>query len=339
MRSGTTLVFNILGKHHDIFTRKGEPKVIEYLSIARRYYPDLTDDDTLQNFIGFCANVIRFGRSLERFGQPLIETDDFKDKDVRIIIRELQRRDYYSIFHGVYDYFAQSAGKTMWCAKMQTLEATTFITQFPDSKFIEIVRDPRDVLASKKKDRDAVWHSERYKPEQRAEKDLYNTYNSLWDSLSWRAEMRAGRDLRKKHSGLFLLIRYEDLVSEPATYVKRICDFLNVSYDETMLNINERNSSVWDKKYKGIGAESVGKWRTQLAPAEVALSQWITRSEMRMLGYDIVPVNFLDKLKIPGLLAVSLAEFMQRLVKRYRLGGWPYLMNVLRMYWKKLKAR
>ena len=340
MRSGTTLIFKILGNHPEVFTLKGEPKVIEYLSIARQYFPDLSDDKTLWDFIGFVANVLRFGHTLAYFGKPLEESPDFKTQDVNNILAGLTAREYIPVFRSVQDYFARSAGKSTWCIKAQVLEAETVLENFPDALFVEIIRDPRDVLASKKNDRDAVWHSERYRPEQRAEKDLYNTYDPLWDVLSWRAEIRAGRKLQEKYPARFFSIRYEDLVAEPEIYIKKLCAFAGLSYHEAMLEINERNSSVWDKKYKGIGAESVRKWQAKLTPAEIALAQWATKAEMQRLDYDMFPVRLGDQLKVPFVLAASLVEFLQRLVKRYRLGGWAYLWNVLSLYWKKWsKAR
>jgi hypothetical protein len=59
---------------------------------------------------------------------------------------------------------------------------------------------------------------------------------------------------------------------------------------------------------------------------------------MNSLGYDIVSTKFIDKLKALGLLVVSIFEFQQRLLKRYKLGGWPYLLNVITVYLKKLVA-
>src|SRR5688572_20006721 len=158
MRSGTTLVFNILGKHPAIFTLEGEPKIIEYLSISREKYPNLHDDRTMEDYISFVANVIRFGHPLKYFGLPLIETTDFSALHIQDILTSVSRRDYLSVFRKVYDFFASRAGKSRWCIKAQVVNAATIISHFPDARFIEIVRDPRDVLASKKYDRDAVWH-------------------------------------------------------------------------------------------------------------------------------------------------------------------------------------
>jgi omega-hydroxy-beta-dihydromenaquinone-9 sulfotransferase len=335
MRSGTTLLFRILGNHPSVFTLKGEPKIIEYRSIARQYYPDLTDDKILQSFICFLSNVVRFGHPLKYFGQPLIESPGFNSWDVQRIFATLLNRDYFSIFYAVYDYFARAAGKSIWCIKAQVLEAEAIMANFPGAQFVEIVRDPRDVLASKKNDRDAVWHSGRYKPEQRPIKELYNTYDPLWDSLSWKAEIQAGMNLYKKDPSRFYSVRYEDLVTKPDQCIRKMSDFLGIAYDNGMVEVNERNSSVWDRQYKGIGAESVRKWQKKLTPEEIALCQWVTQSEMQSLEYDIAQISLFHRVKVIGLLELSIKEFLQRLIKRYRLGGWAYLRNVLSLYWKK----
>jgi hypothetical protein len=100
-------------------------------------------------------------------------------------------------------------------------------------------------------------------------------------------------------------IIYEKLVESPATETKRICEFLGIPWEETMLQPGDRShlgEEVMTKKTneiwydKGSFArnpvkDSVAKWKTQLTTAE---QRHIARhfadvEELAEWGYELSP--------------------------------------------------
>ena len=336
MRSGTTLLFNILKLHPDIFARKSEPRIIESLSIIRSTYSDLDDDKTLEDYVAYVANVIRFGLYRRYLGKPLQEDDEFTHEDQKRIITSVQERGYLSILDLIYNYFARKNGKKFWYSKCQVLYFDEIIKSMPEAVFIEIVRDPRAVLASKKTGKEAVWQNTRSTLEQKQRKSLEKTYDPLWDTLSWKSEIKAGVEVKEKYRHKIFSIRYEDLVSEPESITNQLCNFLNINFYEKQLSVPKRNTSYKADKPSGIGTESINKWKAKLTPEEIVICQGLTKKELKQLNYEHYDVE-IPRYKVIQVIFKSFAEFFQRLYRRLKLGGKDYLSNIVRLYWRKFK--
>lgn len=87
---------------------------------------------------------------------------------------------------------------------------------FSNAKYIHIIRDPRDVSLSYKK----TWNKNIYAA---AEK-----WRLLIDQFSTDKDLIKGR--------LFELY-YEDLLTQPEKEIRKVCSFLNISYEPEMLKI------------------------------------------------------------------------------------------------------
>ena len=212
------------------------------------------------------------------------------------------------------------------------------IRSTPDARFIEIVRDPRDVLASKKTRRATVWTTDRYTPEQRLNKRLEKAYDPIWDTLSWKSAIRAGLAARRTNAEQIFTIRYEDLVTDPERRIREMGDFLAVPCEPDMLDISYRNAAEEiTSKGAGIKADSVGWWRRVLTPGEVATCQWVAKTEMSRHGYERVPVKLADRVKLPYFMGRGTGEFVVRLSRRWRMGGGAFLAHTLVGYGRRLQ--
>jgi hypothetical protein len=106
-----------------------------------------------------------------------------------------------------------------------------------------------------------------------------------------------------------------------------------------MLRVPWINTTAEDKgAERGIGSDSVAKWRRVLSSGDVALCQWVAGEEMEALGYTRAPTTLATRAKLPLLLCRSGFEFFGRLYRRWRLGGSSYLINVLSKYWRRVFA-
>ena len=341
MHSGTTMLFKILMSNLAVYAAAKEPKFFRHLPLIRQAYPNLDDEVVLRNFTVFVVHVIRSGFSQKDMGKKSFPKTEMAPELLDRLLQQVKHcRDHGEIYRAVFDYLAQLTGNTRWVQKIVDVEQG--VRYMPDGHFVEIVRDPRDVLASKKRRRLAVWEPGRHQPEKVQRNHLVKAYDVLWDSLSWKALIHAGQRARTKIPGHFLTIRYEDLVANPEAHVREICSFLDLEFEPQMLNVSWRNPAERDtgesdtNKRRGIGASSVGKWQHVLTPAEIALCQWLLKGEMQRMGYSCAAVNFTAMVEAPLLVIRSIFEFLQRLTRRWQMGGLAYLASVLLIYWKRL---
>ncbi len=334
------MLLGMLSRHSSTFTGGGETKYFEFQSSIRRLYPNLDDDRTLRRLIDFVVNVIRTGYNPAKSADTMVSDSGLSDQQTEAMLVEAKRhRDYGAIFRAVFDFLTQIEGKARWLEKTPThiFHVEEIVKNIPDALFVEIVRDPRDIMASRKTRRATVW-TDRYKPEQRATKHLLISYDPFWDSLAWKSSIRAGRIAHKRHRDRILSIRYEDVVVDPKTQIQKVCEFLKMDFEPELLNVHRLNPADWEKREesKGITAASVGRWRQVLTPAEIALGQWLLAAEMKRFDYSSIAVPSGHKIRVPFLVCRSAAELFVRFFRRWRLGGLPFAASLLANYRRRL---
>lgn len=142
------------------------------------------------------------------------------------------------------------------------------LSMWPDSKLIHIYRDPRDVLASKKK---AEW----------------SKHNSLFFHLVAGAAQFALAQESKNTSSIYH-IRYESLIVNQTDELGKLCDWLSIRFDSSMENFAseaKRLASKEEMQWKGetlgpILKNNSGKWRQSLTSMEVAAVETACKAAM-----------------------------------------------------------
>jgi hypothetical protein len=156
-------------------------------------------------------------------------------------------RDYQRslavILDAVFGYFAAREDKYRWCEKtpQHVQHLLALAQQFPAAKFIHVVRDGRDC---------AVSFHRRWK--RRPELTIFR----------WKKVVATGREQGQQlRAGRYLEIRYEDLTAQPESALRRICSFLDLPFDEAILDSAQpylQSGRTGDKP--GLRHNS-GKWQ------------------------------------------------------------------------------
>ncbi|NIK90868.1 sulfotransferase [Mangrovimonas sp. CR14] len=125
---------------------------------------------------------------------------------------------------------------------------------FPDSKFIFLFRSPEQVYSSMLK----TWSNNRLTP-------FLGSYYDLTVGLQ---KLSEGYQRHERDS---IGVNYEEFVSNPERELKRILDYLQLSYDSSILESfikQDVKSSLGDPtgsiKYSQISKESLGKWKDNI---------------------------------------------------------------------------
>lgn len=139
--------------------------------------------------------------------------------------------------------FAQKHGKRIWAEKTPNniFCARDFLEMFPRGRFIHVIRDGRDVWLSLVKRRN-------YKP----------------SSATVRWIITAEVGLRIADHPRVYTVRYEDLVLQPEKTLKALFEWLQLPYEERVLQFdrkNEKNRHGYAES--SIHTESVFRWKKE----------------------------------------------------------------------------
>jgi len=197
---------------------------------------------------------------------------------------------------------AREAGaEVLWVAEKTPSNVTSFgalAALFPDAAFLHVVRDGRDVLTS---------HLEvARRMASRADLAPYARRNlsPRYVAARWNEAVAAHRaalrqeELRER----YLMIRYEDLVTEPGTEIERMGRFLGLEIDRRALHPERVPSSelslpidgIWtteDADQRGFAPERNGRWRHQLSTRQRLRAHLTMGDGLAALGYAVDPLS------------------------------------------------
>ena len=281
-RSGTTLISKILRKNSAIHGFK-ELHFFEQLWTPGNKPVKLDAEGALRLGARLMENA-REGRKIRT------NTAKYLD-EVAKMLDGLERSNPKAtdIYKRFLIYETQKNFKTIPCE--QTPQYVFFLGHifdvFPDANVIIMLRDPRDILLSQKK----KWRrafTDSYEIPLRETFRTWANYHPILISKIWNAAVTAGQ--RYQGDSRTRTVRFEDLVTDPITVVNKICSFLDVEFDMSMLNVSASKSptAVEDITERGISAKPVGRWKNSLKKAEVYWCQTINRELMQKAGYELI---------------------------------------------------
>ncbi|MCB0420329.1 MAG: sulfotransferase [Bdellovibrionales bacterium] len=265
-RSGTNLLRVILNQHPHIH-------VPHPPHIHKNFYPLLSQYGDLKqkpNFLRLAKDVVR--SVLWHFYPWELSIN------VEELIANIPTPTLNSLFFAIYDESLKVSSKSRWCCKSTFVihHVESLLNDRPDSQFIFMVRDGRDVAVS-------------------AKKSVFNHFHTHYIAQLWQKEQRLGLDLLKKFPEKIYLLRYEKLISSPISEIERLCQFLGESYNSEMMDYPKskeaRKSSQLSDSWKNTGQEVLSnnqkKYLKELAPWEIALFEKIAGAELQELDYSM----------------------------------------------------
>ena len=297
-RSGTTLVGRILNRHREVFT-------FDELHFFEELWNPESDSilsrTEATELVAKLLNIQRNGYLTRG------KTEDFISEADRLIGELAIPLSPISVFAAFLDY--ESQGKTRPCE--QTPQNTLYIGEilqgFPEARIIHIIRDPRDILLSQKRRWKRPFLANNI-PKKEAIRYWLN-YHPITISKIWQGNINSVR--RFSQDNRVKEVRFEDLVSNPQQIVTEICQFLDLSYSEKLLEVPAIGSSNTrdDSATSGIDDSKAQNWYGGgLKDIEIFWCQQFTRILMAEYGYELKAIS-----PNPLNLALSLFNFPLKL--------------------------
>ena len=159
---------------------------------------------------------------------------------------------------------------------------STLVDWFPDCKVIHLVRDPRAIYTSMIKmsiKRSNIGILRKEFPAQLA-RLVYSSY-----------QFRQTGAVHRRYAGSerYLLLRFEDLVREPETIMRKMCSFVDIDFMQEMLNPPTGAGSNYDDKIeskKGFDAKTLDRWKDHIPLSGRIILEAVLREQIKMFGYS-----------------------------------------------------
>ncbi|XOV81736.1 MAG: sulfotransferase [bacterium] len=171
---------------------------------------------------------------------------------------------------------------------------------WPKAKFIYLTRDPRDVA--------------------RSSVQMGWVGHPWYGAEFWLAAYRSWQSLRTKvEDTVCLEVRFEDLIAEPESCVRRVCNFLNVTFEPEMMEIDR------DTTYAPPDPSAATSWRSSADKEEVALIEArIGSTILTDSGYppSVIPPVELTAIKKTKVVCQDLTNRIRFRINRYGFPLW-----------------
>ncbi len=272
-RSGTTLLTVMLSSHPELAI-PGETGgfILRFLERFTEYRNLMASVATLQQPI------------VEAMIEQLSESHRFRawelDRSALISrICESGAGSAEDVIRSCFAQYAHQQGKKRFGDKTpnHVLSIDELARAFPESVFIHLIRDGRDVSLAIL---EASWG-----PEDIVEAAIY-----------WKHRVEAGSNSGKElGSERYLEVHYEDLIANPESILRQVSSLIGIDYHPAMLCYSEAVSRqlemspvpVEDKSLLLPPTAGLRDWRTQMPPEDVQLFELEAGSLLAQLGYPV----------------------------------------------------
>lgn len=274
-RSGTTLLQRMLDHHSQLAVANDTHFVVRAIEKhAAARIPQILTGERLPLDRSLIDGVLGYHR-FARLGLPAesVERAAAASEDYRSFVAHL-----YTVYAASHDKPYGGEKTPDFVRRLPLLAALC-----PDSRFVHIVRDGRDVALST-----LDWAHERKGPGKWA---LWQQDPVVASGLWWSWQVGAGRLAGEALGDRYHELRYEDLIAEPTAELRRITEAIGLPFERNMLDYHrgrERSRPGRSAKQNWLRPTAgLRDWRTQLPETDLAAFEAVAATELRAAGYEL----------------------------------------------------
>ncbi|MEO0924329.1 MAG: sulfotransferase [Cyanobacteria bacterium J06631_6] len=207
----------------------------------------------------------------------------------------------------------QGTADCLWGIKAPVLIASIdrIMQVYPEAKILHIVRDGRDVCLS-------------YQQVHAQSEVKFGPKSLLANALYWLDGLKRIEEYRSSQIYEF---RYEDLLLDPETELRRICQFIGIKYNKSMHQdfdaaqqvslVNNQHLNNIHRKVKGkLDPKNTQKYLTQMSRIERLIFELIAAPYLAKYHYSLEFKNF------PRLLLLPLRKLLYTAARQ--VNNWRY---------------
>ncbi|OOQ59514.1 sulfotransferase family protein [Mucilaginibacter pedocola] len=267
-RSGSNLLRVILDQSPEIASPHPPHILVTFYPLLHLYGP-LEDNG---NYYRLVSDVVEYVQANPVPWEGVtLNADELYEESAVNSLFELNRL--------IYEKAAESKQAKYWCCKsMNNVYYADELEVQPEKlKYVYLYRDGRDVAASFKK---AIV----------GDKHIYHIADQ------WRKDQEASIALSKIiPADRFFSLNYENLIANPESTVRSLCEFLDIAYNPEMLNyytsktskITAASGEMWSNLEKPIMATNTGKYLKEFKENDLEIFELVAGDVLLELGYTL----------------------------------------------------
>lgn len=287
-RSGTTLLVRCLNRA-DTISIVNQTHFMGHLvrpglrqEIAK--FGDLTDDNVVREVIDYLYSSPYRGGGYWRW---LLKNVNKEWLTQKVLDSDRSQRSLFTILMEL-----PSNGKPVLGEKTpgHLYHVPILLEWFPTAKIVHMFRDPRAIYVSETRYRLNQRGSKLFPYKQIRQLGLKRILIPLYTIFhTWRVWSRAIElhwQYEKDFSDNYYLVKFEDLVRAPENELRKLCHFLEVEFQEQMLDQVVVNTSFASEAGKaGFDKEAADRWKKYINPIANVTFSLVWRRRLREIGY------------------------------------------------------
>lgn len=244
------------------------PHILNTFSKVLPIYGDLDQNTNFESLVNDVCSWIELN--------PVTwKTSVFNRSEIRDRCKE---NTLIELFHEVYTYYAELQKSEYTCCK--SMSNVHLYKELENAGlnpyYIFLHRDGRDVACS-------------FKKTIVGEKHVYHI------AKQWKADQEKSLEVEEQiPSDRFIKVKYRDLITAPESVLKKICSFLNVTYNQNMLDYfhaeesikTARSGAMWQNLSQPIMKGNYNKYLKELTPQEIGIFEAVAGDTLEKLGYS-----------------------------------------------------
>lgn len=195
--------------------------------------------------------------------------------ELRTELTRRASRNYAEAIRDLFEIYALSQGKSRYGDKTpgHVLHIPALARLFEEARFIHIIRDGRNVMLSN------------------FETD-FGPAGIAEGALVWRRLVSEGRRTgRALGPERYCEVRYEDLLDDPETSIRRLCTFASLEYHDDMLGYFERGSAIVGsaEHHRNLDlppTKGMRDWRSEMPAHQLAVFERLAGDQLEAFGYE-----------------------------------------------------
>ena len=265
-RSGTKLLRQLLNQHSSISIPEIESYLIPYSINKFGFDYDLCKKEKRSKFFTFFQETL-FYNSFDRLGKKM-DYSEFENL--------LDDYNWQAVFKLIYSFYGPKKMNdvVIWGDKSPgSFHQIKYINNiYPNTKFIHILRDPRDYCVSVNK----AW-----------KKNIYRAAEEWQEEVSYFFEIQRRDDIQAK------IIKYEALITQPDRVLEEICDFFDIKYESKMSVLSTEVENLGSAKGSTeIVVNNKNKYFKSLSENQIRKIEEITFEAIKDADYTINFASF-----------------------------------------------